>query len=467
MGVPSRRRRALDPRRAARRELGLALWELARGAAALPDFWITREGLRERIAEDLRQPAPPPVEPPAPDLPRDRPLRLFLSCAEASGEIHGANLARALLAEAAAAGAPAPELVGFGGARLEATGVRTLADPGARATMDAGGALGQLPFYVDLLERAGTHARDAAPDLFVPVDSPALHVPMASLVRGYGVPVVHHITPQYWAWAPWRVGRYRRVVDLALTILPFEPAWFARHGVAHAHVGHPILDAHAQLPPAPDPDDPGRRGLVLLPGSRSREVRDNLPWMLATVRRAGEALRDAPLVVVQQDDDHAADIRALLEAHAREHPDAPTPVLEVGDLHGSLGRARAALAVSGTILTDLLRHRLPTTVVYRVTARWKRALRGLLTTPHFAGVNLVAGEDVLPEFGVVGEGDPGPVAEALARCYNDEPTRRLQRRGLERAARRLGPPGAARRAARLVLARAAERARLAAPSPRP
>ena len=126
-------------------------------------------------------------------------------------------------------------------------------------------------------------------------------------------------------------------------------------------------------------------------------------------------------------------------------------LLSIGDLEGDLSRARTALAVSGTILTELAHHRVPTVVLYRVTKRWKRALRSMLTVPWFASPNLVAGEELLPEYAVVGDGDPAPVAEALARLHTDETERRRVRTGLQRVLHRLGPPGAARRAARHVL----------------
>src|SRR5438874_10358663 len=109
-----------------------------------------------------------------------------------------------------------------------------------------------------------------------------------SIAQRYGVRTVHFVTPQYWAWAPWRVHAYARTVDRALSILPFEPAWFARRGVRVAHVGHPLLDELelSRSPPdsmgtarAPTSGSPARE-LVLLPGSRAGVIARNLPWML-------------------------------------------------------------------------------------------------------------------------------------------------------------------------------------------
>ena len=132
--------------------------------------------------------------------------------------------------------------------------------------------------------------------------------------------------------------------------------------------------------------------------------------------------------------------------------------LETGDLHGSLRSARSALSVSGTILIDLLHHRLPAVVIYRVKGRFEVWMsRHLLTAPWFASINLLAAEELLPEFAFCGDGPRAEVAGALERCHRDEAWRARCRTGLERVARRLGPPGAADRAASHAISLAAER----------
>jgi lipid-A-disaccharide synthase len=445
--MDARRTSPPDPRRAARRELARAVAGLAGNFAGLADFAFTRDSYARAITQDLAGFAPAIEEPALPDLPA-RPLRVFVACAEASGEIHGANLARRLRALAAARGAPAPELFGFGGARLRDAGVETLAEPGARAAMLGGGVLAALPYYVDLLEQAGQLFRDRSPDVFVPVDSPALHVPMARIARRYGRRVVHFIAPQLWAWAPWRARAYGAAVDLALTILPFEPAWFARHGVVTAHVGHPLLDQLAALPPPPPPD--ARAALALLPGSRRGEIRLNLPWMLGALDELRAAQPGLDVVVAQATEEHAELVRSLV-------PESAGVRLAFGNLHAELAGARAALAVSGTVLTDLLHHRIPAVVVYRVGSRWKALGRGLLTTPWFASTNLIAGAAVLPEYLLGGDAPRAEVGRALLRCYKDDRWRAGCLSGLERAARRLGPPGATERAAVHVLRAACAR----------
>jgi hypothetical protein len=215
------------------------------------------------------------------------------------------------------AGAAPPDLA-LGGARIPAPASTVGA---ARAPRWA--STPRAPFYAP---PARTARSRASADVCVPVDSPALHVPLARIARAHDIPVVHFVTPQYWGWAPWRVGGYRATVDRALSILPFEPAWFERRGVAVAHVGHPLLDALAGVPQTRPRED--ARHIVLLPGSRLGVIERNLPWMLAAV-----ALR------------RAADLRRLAQESApvpRSRPSvrgAGWARLAFGDLHA--GRSRA------------------------------------------------------------------------------------------------------------------------------
>jgi len=316
--------------------------------------------------------------------------------------------------------------------------------------MGFSGVLGALPFYLHLLEDAAD-ALLARTDLYIGVDSPALHVPLAHIARGAGVPAVQYITPQYWGWAPWRVKGFRHAVDRALSILPFEPAWFARHGVAVEHVGHPLLDELEPLaigdgsPPA----EGGRRTLAVLPGSRASVIARNLPLMLETLRAPLEQEPSWQLCLLQSSDQHLE----LLERCVRESGLDPERVRISQDLENELQSAEAALSVSGTILIHLLRRRLPTVVLYRLSSASEEWLgRHFLTVPYFSSVNLLSGSEVYPEFSFAGDEPPAGLRAAVDRLLSDAGWRAEVRGELEVAVQRLGPPGASRRAALAALA---------------
>ncbi len=434
----------------ARRHVALELARAAGAALALPlhafDASLMGSAAREELRELCGRAAPPVAELRAPALPR-RPLRIFLSCAEASGETHALALLSALRALAREQGAPPPQLCGLGGARLAAAGVELVGDPVSHAAMGFSAVMGALPRYLALVERASHELASRPLDLFLPVDSPALHVPLARAARAARVPVAHFVAPQLWAWAPWRARAYARAVDRVLCVLPFEAEWFARRGIAAHYVGHPLLDSlPGQAACAPPPLEPAR--LALLPGSRASVIERNLPWMLA--RALALRARHPGLALVLP---HArAEQRALLERVLREQRAQHEVELALGELHTELRRCSAAFSVSGTVLLDLLHHRLPTVVVYRVGSRALELLRdSLLHTPWFASLNLLAGAPIVPEHAFAGAGPAEQVEHELERALYDAAWRRTCGLGLERAARRLGPAGACRRAAASAL----------------
>jgi lipid A disaccharide synthetase len=166
--------------------------------------------------------------------------------------------------------------------------------------------------------------------------------------------------------------------------------------------------------------------------------------MLDSLGLLRAAWPDLDVAILQATDEHAPLVAELARGHEAR--------LVVGDLHAELARARAAFAVSGTVLTDVLHHRLPTVVIYRVARRIEAALQGaLLTVPYFASTNLLAGREVLPEYGFAGAGPRAEVQRDLVALFGDGLRRSACMEGLELAATRLGPPGAIRRAAAHVL----------------
>lgn len=440
------------PRLAVGRELARAGFDLC----ALPlRAWRYRAQHAARV-DELRGLLLRPAaveDAPAPRVARS--LSIFVACAEVSGEIHAVNLVRALRAELSAQGAPAARFFGLGGAALARADVELVGHPVERAAMGFD-VVHALPYYLGLLTRSLRELSARRADVAVLVDSPALNVPLGRMARRQGVRVVHFVTPQYWGWAPWRVEGYRRAVDLSLSILPFEKAWFDRRGVRCTHVGHPLLDALPE--PVPPSDAVGRNALALLPGSRESVLARNLPWMLSV---AVELLREDPqlrVVVPHERRDLGARIEELVRGALAETPELGERVeVQLGDLHAALGRARAAFSVSGTALLDLLHHRLPTVVIYRLAhAREVWMAERFLTAPYFASLNLLAAREVAPEFCFVGEGPRAEVAAALRRALGDEAWRRECLAGLELARERLGPAGACGRAARALLGVALE-----------
>lgn len=369
----------------------------------------------------------------------DRP-HLFVSAGEPSGEAHAARLLRALPA--------AVRTTAFGGHVLADAGASVRVALSEHAVMGVVGVLRQLPLILRAFATYLRLLRDDPPDLVVLVDYPGLHVVMAKAARRRRIPVLHYVAPQYWAWGPWRMRRYRRSVDATLTILPFETAFFRRFRIPAAYIGHPLVDELAQHPP-----DPARVAalaarplLVLLPGSRRAEIDANLDGMLRVARTL--VAHDPACRVVLPHRNPAR--TALLRERLR---DAGAPFVEhhEGPLADWLAAARLVLAKSGTGSLEACLHGAPTIVVYR--------LRGLLATlgyhnilsvPWIAAANLVAGRRVVPEFCFHRASGWASVERAALELWADGPARSALIADLQEVRSRLGGPGATERTAAIV-----------------
>ncbi len=287
-------------------------------------------------------------------------MRVFLSAGEPSGDHHAALLVRELRAKL-----PDVECVGLGGPCMEAEGCLLVADMTQLAVMWFLRVALSLHRFIDLARRAERSFLDKRPDVCVLVDFPGFHWWLAWRAKRHGIPVVFYCPPQIWAWASWRIRKMRRLVDHVLSALPFEHEWFLAQGMKSTYVGHPFFDEHeaarrsAETHPADNPL------VILLPGSRGQEIEANLTSLLraaAIVRRRAPAAR---LAVAALHERHAAKVREAIAANTEACGLGIT--VEAGKTRELIGRATAAIAVSGSVSLELLAACVPTVIVYRIS----------------------------------------------------------------------------------------------------
>jgi lipid-A-disaccharide synthase len=366
--------------------------------------------------------------------------RIFVSAGEASGEAHAARLVKAL--------GPRVEVTAFGGSLLRAAGADVRYPLSEHAVMGLVAVLKQLPLIVRAYATFLRLLRSAPPDLVVLVDYPGLHLVMAKACRRHGVPVLHYVAPQYWAWGPWRMRRYRRSMDATLTILPFETAFFRRFDVPARYIGHPLLDQLAASPPeaAAVAAVRARPTLCLLPGSRRSEIEANLPGMLqvATALRADHpALR---IVIPHRDPRRAELIRTLLHECKVDAVE-----FHCGPLAPWLAGSRLVVAKSGTGSLEACLFGNPVIVVYKLRGMLASlGYHNILSVPFIAAANLIANTRVVPEFCFHGEHGFARVAAAARELFVDGPARTACIDGLARVRGRLGGPGATERTVALI-----------------
>ena len=219
---------------------------------------------------------------------------IFISAGEASGELYGALLARALRQCSSPKGQRA-ELWGMGGPRMAAAGVEIVVRSEDMAVMGFTEIVRHLPRIYREFRKLERAIRARRPTVAVLIDFPEIHFRLAQVFHRLGIPVIYFVSPQLWAWKPKRIKQVRRYVKRMLVIFPFEEKYYRERGVGAEFVGHPLAD----LPPpgitreqfaADNGLDPARTWVGILPGSRLKEIEANLPEMLAAAR----GLKDVP-----------------------------------------------------------------------------------------------------------------------------------------------------------------------------
>lgn len=342
---------------------------------------------------------------------------------EPSGDAHAAPVAAAIRRMA-----PEVSVVAWGGPKLEAAGASVIersADDGAMG-LSAISRVGAVRRHAAAIDR---WSREHRVGVHVPVDSPAANFPVAKRMKRRGVRVCHLVAPQLWAWGPWRLGKLRRCTDGVLCLLPFEEAWFRARGVPTRFIGHPVINrpidaAAVQARAAEFP--PGSPRVLVLPGSRSSEVRRNLPLLLRSLAELQARRRGLAALLVAANDDLLALVRSMLG------DTVPTGLhLISGDLDAAITWSDLALCVSGTVSLDLTRHAKPMVGVYKVGLVSWLGSKALLTTPHRLLPNILAGARIVPEF-VPHAGGAEPVFKAADELLSDQSRMKAAHAALKR-----------------------------------
>ena len=370
-----------------------------------------------------------------------------------SGDLAAAELVSALRSRT---GPVPPRFIGAGGPAMAAAGV-DLQFELTRHSVIGLEILSRLRWFRHVFRDLLQTAQSEVPDVILGVDYAGFNLRFASAVHthvrrrqgpfsNWSPKIVQFVSPQVWASRPGRARQMARTHDLVLCILPFEPEWYSREapGLRAQFVGHPVVDRHVSSPPPLEREDPKPVGstLVLLPGSRPGELRRHLPVMLPAGREVARATGVHLQLVLPRED-----LRPLAGTLCHGFPEVS---IQVGGLNDALRQATVALASTGTVTLECAWYGVPTVTLYKTSRLTFEIGRRIITVPHLAMPNLLAGGPLLPEFVQHTATAPAMAAALLDLLRN--PERRLAiRTGLLRVARSLGPPGAPARAADAIL----------------
>lgn len=318
-----------------------------------------------------------------------KPIRVFFSVGEPSGDIHGANLIRQLQERDKDV-----ECVGYGGPKMADAGLDMHTDLTAMAYMWFK-ALFNVHRFWGLLSRADRYFRHQRPGAVVLIDFPGFNWWVARRAKAHGIPVFYYTPPQIWAWGQWRIKKMRRFVDHVLAALPFEAEWFKEKGCNATFIGHPYFDEVEREPldQAFLEQFRGRPGplVTILPGSRTQEVEKNLSAFLDAAEKIREQVPQVRFVVSPFREKHAQTVREML---ARRGIDAEVYVGKTPEL---IHLADACMAVSGSVSLELLFHAKPTVIQYKITRLEFFIQKIFRKVKYITLVNLLTTDEIFPE----------------------------------------------------------------------
>jgi lipid-A-disaccharide synthase len=369
-----------------------------------------------------------------------------------SGEVSGDNLAGRLMDALKRETGGHIRFAGVGGPQSERQGLTSLFPMSDLSVMGLAEVLPHLPRLIRRLNQTTEAARNLKPDAVVTVDSPGFTLRLAHHLRGSGIPVIHYVAPQLWAWGSFRTRKLKKRVDHILALLPFEVPFFAQYGIPCTYVGHPAVEVglergdgqafrarHGIAPDAPV--------LCVLPGSRAGEVHRILPVFGRALLQLTEKFPDLGIVIPVVDS-----VAQAVRDITRDWPTQPI-IVGMAERADAFAASDAAMTKSGTVTLELALANVPIVVAYRVSPASAFLVRWMgVSVEHASLVNLLAGRQVVPEF-LQEDCTPERLAVAVDEILRSEPVRAKQRDGFKEVAKALGAriPSPSERAAKIVL----------------
>lgn len=379
------------------------------------------------------------------------PCRVLIVAGEASGDLHGANLARAMTALY-----PGIELYGMGGAAMDDAGVNLLYDGDEVAVVGVVEVLSHLSSIARAQKILRRFLDRQKPDLVVLIDLPDFNLLLAKKAKALAIPVFYYICPQIWAWRKKRVHTLKRRVDGLGVILPFEEEFYRKNGLIARYVGHPLLDAVESTcfkreflqRYCGDDVKADAKLVALLPGSRKKEVASLLPSFLAGARELQGQSRARIVFLLSKARSIA--MEDFIQAGIRDYQKELEIKIIEEDRYELMRHSDCALAASGTVTLELCLLNTPMVVAYRLSPLTYHLGKLLISLEHFSLVNLIAGRQIVPEL-LQDEVTDKRLAKELARLLYSYPARSKQRNELRDIQQKLGREGASARAADYAL----------------
>ncbi|MBI5049203.1 MAG: lipid-A-disaccharide synthase, partial [Deltaproteobacteria bacterium] len=376
-------------------------------------------------------------------------MTILIVAGEASGDLHGSNLIKALKEVDSSL-----EFYGVGGERMKGLGFNALEDSRELAVVGISEVVLKLGKLFSVFNRLKKTLDQIRPDVVVLIDFPDFNLHVAKEARKRKIPVVYYIGPQVWAWRKGRVKKIARLVNKMLVVFPFEEDIYKSAGVNVEYIGHPLIgtvscqfskdDALSSLGMGNGPT------VALLPGSRRHEVERLLPVMIKAAGLIRKEVKDVQFVLPLADTIEQALVEGMILDFKSQTPDLKSQIHVVRDrFYEVLKASDAAIVASGTATLETALMEIPMVIVYKVSLLTSIIGRMFINIDYIGLPNIVAEKEVVPEL-VQGNANPISIAREILRFLNDSNERNKTISDLKDVANKLRKGNASKRAAEVI-----------------
>jgi lipid-A-disaccharide synthase len=368
--------------------------------------------------------------------------KIMIIAGEASGDLHGAHLVRAMRALN-----PDLDFFGIGGNALRQVGVHLMVDNSQIAVVGISEAFLKFKIILSALRVAKEGLRRIRPALLIVIDFPDFNLHVATAAKKLSIPVMYYISPQVWAWRTGRVKKIKNVVDHMVVIFPFEVDFYKKSNVPVTFVGHPLLDSMTSGTSREKKKNLKGDSLIigLLPGSRNGEVARLLPTMVQVADILSEQLPSVRFAIPVASSVDRTMVEAIVEGGT-----AARPLILHDGLRDVLDDAALVITASGTVTLEAAIAGTPMIIVYKVSPLSYWLGKRLIRVKHIGMANLVAGRPIVPEL-IQHEASAEKIARRALHMLRDEKGLAEIRRQLHHVAQSLGTSGASKRAAEVAM----------------
>ena len=366
---------------------------------------------------------------------------VMIIAGEASGDIHGSRLVRAMKEKNSAL-----FFSGIGGRDLRKEGVKTLVNSEELSVVGITEVFSKLIVILKAISMVKKSLKSMRPDLLILIDFPDFNLRIAGAAKKLNIPVLYYISPQIWAWRQGRVNKIGKLVDHMAVILPFEKQFYKKHNIPVTFVGHPLLDNSRIFDKSLNKTTDNESVMGLLPGSRDGEIARHLPVMLEAARLISEQKKKIKFIVSVASSAKKKHIEHIIKKYKKTiNLDIVTDTVDK-----IFKQCGLVVAASGTVTLEAAISVTPMIIIYKVSpiSYWLGKI--MIKINNIGLVNLISGREIVPEL-VQNKASPENIADKALAILNDSQGLEKLRNELCGIRDLLGGPGASERVADIAL----------------